>query len=264
MLVAAAIVVAILSVAGLVRALRPSSADDEPKVPKSTAASTATTLAGVPGDAPVSAGASRAVGGQHEETTTTRHADSITAVIVDSDSGDVEVAPGPTKVVRTERWTLSRQTVTETVSKGVLTIKARCPQPVVSVNSCSTRFVITAPRAVRLSLSVSAGDVVARGFQGDHELATSAGSVSALEASARHITARSSAGTVVVDMTTAPDQVTASTTSGDVRVTVPAGRYAVTAQTTSGHAEVGVQQDPAATRRIDATTSSGNVTVRPR
>jgi DUF4097 and DUF4098 domain-containing protein YvlB len=134
----------------------------------------------------------------------------------------------------------------------------------VSVNSCSTRFVITAPHAVRLSLSVSAGEVSARGFQGDQELATSAGSVSALEASARHVSARSSAGTIVVDMVAAPDLVTAATSSGDVRVTVPAGRYAVTAQTTSGHADVGVQQDPAATRHIDATTSSGDVVIRPR
>jgi hypothetical protein len=252
MLVAAAIVVAILSVAGLVRALRPSSAIDERKAAKSTTATTTATTA------------TTLAGGQHEATTTTPHPDSITAVVVDNDSGDVEITPGSTKVVRTERWTLSRQTVTETVSDGVLKIKARCPQPVASVNSCSTRFVITAPRAVRLSLSVSAGDVVARGFQGDQDLVTSAGSVSALEASARRITARSSAGTVVVDMATTPDQVTASTSSGDVRVTVPAGPYAVIARTTSGHAEVGVEQDPAATRHIDATTSSGDITVRPR
>jgi hypothetical protein len=246
-LVAAGIVVAVLSAAALVRALQPSSAVDQHALSAARSESNA----------------SPAVGG-HEATTTTRHPDSITAVVVDNDSGDIDVSPGPTKVVRTERWSLSRQSVTEVVSDGVLRIKARCPQPPVSVNSCSTRFVITAPHAVRLSLSVSAGEVSARGFQGDQELATSAGSVSALEASARHVSARSSAGTIVVDMVAAPDLVTAATSSGDVRVTVPAGRYAVTAQTTSGHADVGVQQDPAATRHIDATTSSGDVVIRPR
>jgi DUF4097 and DUF4098 domain-containing protein YvlB len=227
--VAAGILVAVFAVAALVRSLQPSSAV-----------------------------------GERETTTTTRHSGSITAVVVDNDSGDIEIAPGPTKVVRTERWTLSRQTVTETVRDGVLKIKARCPQPVVSVNNCSTDFRITAPRAARLTLSVAAGDVQARGFGGDQELASSAGSVSALQASARRVSVRSSAGNVIAELLSAPDDVTAHTSSGDVVVTVPAGRYAVTAHTTSGHSEVGVQQDPTSAHRIDATTSSGDITIRPR
>jgi Putative adhesin len=53
------------------------------------------------------------------------------------------------------------------------------------------------------------------------------------------------------------------TDSGDVDVTVPDVVYSVLADTGSGDRDVTVRQDPAAPRTIQASASSGDVTVAP-
>jgi hypothetical protein len=113
-------------------------------------------------------------------------------------------------------------------------------------------------------LSTASGTVVVRRVAGAVSLHTSSGDIRAGDVSARTLTAHTSSGDVTLEMSGVPEDVEADTSSGDVRITVPRGgdAYDVTADTSSGDRTVAVRTDPLSSRRLRATTSSGDVSVR--
>jgi hypothetical protein len=115
-----------------------------------------------------------------------------------------------------------------------------------------------------LDLHASSGDVYADNCSGTARLSTSSGDVRATQLRATTVYAHSSSGDVNVGLTVAPVDVDASTSSGDVRVTVPDGAetYDAIAHTSSGDDSIRVATDPRSDRRIEAQSSSGDVSIR--
>ncbi|ONH31891.1 DUF4097 family beta strand repeat-containing protein [Pseudofrankia asymbiotica] len=144
------------------------------------------------------------------------------------------------------------------------TLRLAVPAGVTVVARSSSGDIRAAGLAGPIDLHTSSGDVSADGCSGTARLSTSSGDVRATHLGAATVYAHSSSGDVKVDLTVAPTDVEATTSSGNVRVTVPAGSetYDATANTSSGDDSVRVATDPRSARRIEARSSSGDVSIR--
>ncbi|MCW0215371.1 MAG: DUF4097 domain-containing protein [Pseudonocardia sp.] len=194
--------------------------------------------------------------------TSATHDGPVSRVEVESDSGDVDLRPGAdgtATVTRTARWTGPEPDVAESLDGGVLRITVTCPSP---AEVCSVDLAVTAPAATAARTQVGAGDIAVAGLTGTHDLSTASGSVEGTGLGVGAVSARTAAGDVGLTFADAPPQVEAESTAGDVTVRVPAGAaYRVDARTTVGEVEVGIPDDPAATARITARSTAGDVTV---
>lgn len=215
------------------------------------------------GPAPATPSTSTDTSGAQTETATQDHP-GVDRVEISADAADVVLRQGPdgaSRVERTLRWTGERPEVTETVVGSVLRITSRCPDGRAGRDHCSVRLVVTVPAAAAAGTDVGAGDVTVSDLAGAQDHRTSSGDVRATGLRAGQLGARTSAGDVDVAFATAPQQVDVESSAGDVTVTVPAGRYQVQASTSVGDVDVRVHDDPAATARIVARSSVGDVTV---
>ncbi|SHE58655.1 DUF4097 family beta strand repeat-containing protein [Streptoalloteichus hindustanus] len=146
-----------------------------------------------------------------------------------------------------------------------------------------------------VNIVVSSGDVTARDVAGAVNVRTSSGSVRVQRASGS-VRVRSGSGDVQLDdlpgavdvdddsgrvrgqglrgdtvvrsgsgdvelTLTEPRSVRAHATSGSVTVRAPQGKYRVNATTNSGNRNVNVTEDPSSSVMLEATTTSGDVTI---
>ncbi len=225
----------------------------------------------------------------------------VSALEVDVDSGDVEVVAASRDDVQVEQFERRAWRAPRTeagLRDGVLRLQARCPF-FIGFGNCSVDYRIQVPAGtpVRIrdssgdltvagvrgvvdvrtgsgsvhvrevvgpvSATTSSGDVTMTRIEGDVRARTSSGNVIGEQLAGRRIEARTSSGDVRVEAVwTPPDSLTATSSSGDIRVVVPNEVYQVDANTSSGHLDLSLRQDPAAPRRIEARTSSGDVVVR--
>ncbi|SNQ52203.1 conserved hypothetical protein [Frankia canadensis] len=222
---------------------------------------------------------------QHRE-----FAASVTHVVVRAPSGDVHLhtrdpdmePPGSAagagvSMVARLSGLVDQPRLDTRVDGDTVRIAADCHQ----VWDCSVDYDLTLPPGASADVRVSSGDLIADDLTGDAVLATSSGDVlvhrpggrldastgsgdiSVGDARSRRLRASTSSGDVRIHQLVPPDDLDAHTSSGDVRVTLPRGNelYATDASTDSGRREVEIRQDPAASRRIRATTSSGDVVI---
>ncbi|MDT3442098.1 DUF4097 family beta strand repeat-containing protein [Pseudofrankia sp. BMG5.37] len=144
------------------------------------------------------------------------------------------------------------------------TLRLAVPAGVTVVARSSSGDIRAAGLTGSFDLHTSSGDVSSDGCSGTARLSTSSGDVRATRLGAATVYAHSSSGDVNVGLTVAATDVEATTSSGDVRVTVPLGSetYDATARTSSGSDSVRVATDPRSSRRIEARSSSGDVSIR--
>jgi hypothetical protein len=148
-------------------------------------------------------------------------------------------------------------------------------------NYCSTDWTITAPRDVSVVVRTDQGRVTVSDVTGTVDLASDNGKVEAIRvpgatklrsdhgsvvasgSTAATVDAATDHGSVRVEMATAPTSVVARSDHGDVTVVVPTGddAYVVDASTDNGRRDVGIADDPAATRTITARSDHGDVSV---
>ncbi|MGH2941938.1 MAG: DUF4097 family beta strand repeat-containing protein [Solirubrobacteraceae bacterium] len=207
----------------------------------------------------------------------------VRAIVVKSDSGDVDLVPGdtPIEVRETQHYVFEQPTLERDVRDGVLTLDSRCGGNVVR---CYSDLRVTVPAGVDVTVEADSGDVEARAIDvrsaratsdsgdvrlelaGSQRLAwahTDSGDVDVVAVDAREIDAQTDSGDVAVQAGASARRVAARTDSGDVRVTVPPGDYAVDARTDSGDTDIdGIARDDRAPRSIAAQTDSGDVTLR--
>jgi hypothetical protein len=180
--------------------------------------------------------------------------------------GDIRVEVGDvTDVQVTERlrYGTGRPRVEETSGPDGLRIRGHCSW---YSSSCSVDVLLTVPATLSLDLHSSAGDVTVSGAGGgDLMVDSSAGDVRATGIRATRVVARSSAGDVRLGFAVPPSSVIAHSSAGDVEVRVPRvdGGYRVEANSSAGDRQVDVPTDPASARRIDVTSSAGDVKVLP-
>ncbi|MFC0099127.1 DUF4097 domain-containing protein [Micromonospora marina] len=217
----------------------------------------------------------------------------ITKITVDDDgAGDVVVrANGPADQVRVKRvvrYQGDEPNSRYEITGDELVLPTDCGQ------RCSISWEVTAPPGVvvrggtgsgnvdlsdvgAVEFTLSSGDLTIRGVTGEVRASTTSGNIRVVEAAgpvrlrarsgdieARRlesaIDVETTSGDIVVELDEpAPARVHA--TSGDVDLAVPAGRYRVRATATSGDTDVRVTDDPAASVQLEASATSGNVTV---
>jgi hypothetical protein len=193
--------------------------------------------------------------------------ESVRAVVVDQDAGDVTLVPGDSPgqvhVTTSRTWGWQRPTSEHTVEDGTLTIAADCPA-FLNLGPCDVDQRITVPAGITVEIALSAGSITAAA---DVDVATldvrtSAGTIVGDDVKVPDFSAVTNSGDVRASFAgPAPERVTARSSSGDVELTVPETVYRVDADTSSGDVRVGLTNDPQAARRISAHTSSGDVTV---
>lgn len=222
----------------------------------------------------------------------------VTKVVVDVDSGDVEVKASDTGKVSVRRTVGQRRggpRLNRTLADGVLTVTARCPSGFLV--SCRVDHRLTVPPHTALvvragsgdvdvervqdsvdvvagsgdvtlvrpggptSVRTGSGDVDVEAASDDLSVRTTSGDLSGDKLVAPTVTARSGAGDIDLGFDAAPDSLDLRTTSGDVRAKVPKGAYRVDTSTSSGDVSVKGLEREGASRRITATTSSGDIHV---
>lgn len=114
-----------------------------------------------------------------------------------------------------------------------------------------------------VDVTAQVGAVFAERLSGPVTIRSETGAISLEETTAQQIEVRTTLGAISVESLTAPERLVARTTTGAVYVGVPDdGRpYNVSATTRTGQAEVLVDHDPAASRAIEATATTGAVSV---
>lgn len=147
---------------------------------------------------------------------------------------------------------------------------------------CDTKYVLTVPKDVKVTLESSSGDLKVSGLQAGADLKSSSGNIEvhtiggalqmesssgdleAQDLTATTVSTQSSSGSVDLDFVKAPQSVEAEASSGDVTIRIPregTEGYKVDADTSSGDEASSILHDPASARTITAKTSSGDVTI---
>jgi len=232
----------------------------------------------------VAAGCGIESAARFEHTTVKMHAfaGAVHEIVLRSERGDVDLVQSGERIsVReTQHYGSARPAFAQDVANGVLTLVSDC-----NGEPCDVDLRVTVPSAIKVTVDVAAGDIHAHGIAvrnahlqchsgnlsvelgGRQQLVwahTDSGNVDAVAADASAVDAQSHSGNVAVDARHARS-IVARTDSGNVVVSVPAGDYAVDAHTQSGAVRVeGITRNDRAQESIQATTASGNVTVRTR
>jgi hypothetical protein len=201
-------------------------------------------------------------------------------LVVNLDSGGLTVRPGPAGQVSEKRvltWTARQPTVTQSFAGGTLTITSHCPPGQLT---CGTNVTLSVPPGVAVQAHLGSSDAVVSGLRGPVSLTAGNGDLRVSQLSgplqlrsgsgdiigeslaSTQVGAQATAGDVSLGFTAVPARVSATSDAGDVNIDVPrAGGYQVRAATSAGDRAVSVQQDPASTHAIIATSDAGDVTV---
>jgi DUF4097 and DUF4098 domain-containing protein YvlB len=170
----------------------------------------------------------------------------VSAIVVKSDSGNVDLVPAHARIAvrETRHYVFDEPAFTQHVAGGVLTLESDCRASVVR---CYADLRVAVPAGVGVTVEADSGDVAAHG----------------IDVRGAHV--QTDSGDLELDLAGHPRAVWAHTDSGDVTVSVPRGTYAVDTATDSGDENVdGVTVYDDAPRSIEAHTDSGNVDVQGR
>ncbi|HEU5000030.1 MAG TPA: DUF4097 family beta strand repeat-containing protein [Lapillicoccus sp.] len=183
----------------------------------------------------------------------------ITALDVETQSGDVTVRAGArtdtVEVIRRFRGDEDTQVGGETWQGNTLKITPDC------TTVCDVDYEIRVPSTVAVTVRTGSGDVELSGRLGEVSLGTVSGDVDA-NVSTTTLSSETGSGDMDFHLGSAPDRLTAQSVSGDIDLRVPAGdTYAVTSNTTSGDVDVDVPRQSDATHLIDVRTASGDISV---
>ena len=165
-------------------------------------------------------------------------------------------------------------------SGWTLRIAHRCP--FLLGFACSARYELVVPEGTTIDGGTSNGAIRATNLAGDFSGRTSNGAIS-LEGMTGQVNARTSNGAIqgedmrssnvtlqtsngriVISFTGIPQAVDLRTSNGAIDVQLPgdAPAFALSTTTSNGRVDTGIRTDPAASQRIDARTSNGNITIR--
>ncbi len=191
---------------------------------------------------------------------------SVDGITLDLGAADVEIAGGgdrpAVEVRRTDEFAFGRRAESRrSASGGELTISSRCPRSAM-LHVCSSRYRVTVPDNVRVTVRTTSGDVRFNGYRGSASVDTSSGDVAVSGFCGFALRARSQSGGVAAGASCALERLELRSRTGDVRAVVPAGRYQVDAETDDGDRSVrGVTVAEDAPFQIQVLSSSGDVAV---
>ena len=191
---------------------------------------------------------------------------SVDGITLDLGAADVEIAGGgdrpAVEVRRTDEFAFGRRAESRrSAAGGELTISSRCPRSAV-LHACSSRYRVTVPDNVRVTVRTTSGDVRFNGYRGSASVDTGSGDIFVSRFCGFALRARAQAGDINAGASCALERMELRSTTGDVRAVVPPGRYQVDAETDDGSSSVrGVTVAEDAPFQIQALSSSGDVAV---
>jgi hypothetical protein len=220
----------------------------------------------------------------------TAHTDTSTRVVAAAPSIVVDVRTGDVKVVAADRddirltskerrsaWGGGHVEIATDGSR--LHLGDRCDKVPVVDAPCNVSYVLEVPRRTAVRMVAGTGDLRAEHLQGAADLRSGTGDLHLVDVSGPlrlkadtgdvHVVGTSpevsvQTGTGDVDiLTSEPRTIAVQTGTGDINITVPDTSYLVHAQSDAGDDHVGVDQDDASPRRIEAHAGTGDVHVEP-
>lgn len=161
-----------------------------------------------------------------------------------------------------------------------LVLDSSCP--VLLSDFCNVRYTVDVPPDVDVVVRQAGGRIDLESVTGDLDLSSDAGSIEVVDVDggllrmdsdagsidatgvrSRDVEATSDAGGVHVGFREPPDAVRADSGAGGVEVVLPeGGSYDVEADSDAGGVRIEVPDDPRSSRRVQATSDAGSVTVR--
>ncbi|MER5641695.1 DUF4097 family beta strand repeat-containing protein [Kitasatospora sp. NPDC002227] len=187
-------------------------------------------------------------------------ADQVKALVVHADTGDVKVTGGGSGVQVTEHRSYQDQqpdATHVTAADGTLTLGYRCPD-----HNCAVGYEVKVPAGTVVKVVTDTGSVELTGLKAEVDAKTETGDVEAEDLAGARASLSTQTGSVRARFTGDVTEVHSSSQTGSVRLTLPKeAAYLVNAKAQTGNVNVGVKQDPAATRTVTATTETGDVTV---
>jgi hypothetical protein len=185
------------------------------------------------------------VGGREDRTSFT--AAGARELVVAVHAGHIELVPcrdGRMQVTTSRRWSVWAPPTGHAEAGGVLTLTGGCP-PLgrLGITRCAVDERVTVPAGTRVPAST--------------------GELTATDMAAAALEAQLTRGSIVASFARPPDRISARVDAGSVRLTVPATTYAVDAAAppNAGYVAVEVPTDPAASRRISAHISRGDIQI---
>ena len=178
------------------------------------------------------------------ETKTTDVTESVRAIAIDVDTGDVELVRGSdrVKVEQTSEYLVREPNVKRSVENGVLTLKSDCGG--LFLLDCTTDFRIEVPAGVAVKVRTDVGNVTGTAL------------------ASTDVRVRTDVGDVDIDLTEAPDRLEALTDVGEIELGLPDAAYAFDTDTDVGEIDVrGVVQDDRAPRSVTAKTDVGDIAI---
>lgn len=203
-------------------------------------------------------------------------------LVLETGSGDLEVVagPGPPRLeIRSVRGLFGGPGTRVERADGRLEVRTNCTGPFEL--SCSGSLRVLVPPGTRVALGTGSGEITVRGMQDGVAAETGSGDIRLVDVAGSEVSADTGSGEVQ-GTGVAADTVRTETGSGDVRMVLarpprdlfvdtgsgevdlrlPDVGYRVETDTGSGDEQVGVRQDPGATRSLRVETGSGDIRVR--
>lgn len=189
----------------------------------------------------------------------------LEGIVLDAGDGSVEVVGGGEQADvllrrRDESAFGHRPEVERAVRDGVLRLRGRCPDGVLT--SCNSAWRLVVPDNVPVTVTTDGGDVVLRDFRGSAQVRVGSGDVQVGPFCGFALDVRTETGGVRTNATCPVARLSLRSRRGDVRVTVPPDRYRVDADSDTGEADVrGVTPADDAPFQIQALSTTGDVLV---
>jgi hypothetical protein len=190
---------------------------------------------------------------------------SVSGIELDLDGADALIVGGgdrpAVEVRRTDEFAFGRRAQSERrADGGVLSIRSRCPRTVLDV--CSSRYRLTVPDNVGVTVRTTSGNVRFADYRGSAQVDTRSGDIALSGFCGFALRATALAGDVSADASCAVERMELRSRTGDVRAVVPPGRYQVDADSDVGDRTVnGVTAAEDAPFLIQALSSAGDVAV---
>jgi hypothetical protein len=219
----------------------------------------------------------------------------ISTVQLAAKSADITIkvsGDDKTTVEEKRRFWLWKHGDAYSVDDGVLKLDGDCGW------QCSADFVVTVPRGTKVTgengsgdisiagvggvdaksrsgtieisdvtgdvkVDLTSGDVVVKDLTGKLDVTATSGDIEASGLKGGPVDVETTSGDLELELAEAND-VRAKGTSSDIEVTAPTGGWNVNTETRSGDVENGLGDDPNGSHTIEATTTSGDIELRPR
>jgi hypothetical protein len=187
----------------------------------------------------------------------------VTAVVIDSGSGSVDVTGSSRSTVEVSQqasYSTTPPVAHRTLSGTTLTLSYTCQSDL----SCSVSYTVQVPRGVAVRVSAGSGAITLTSLAGPVSAQTSAGEIIADDLRSASVTLGSDAGGIIATCTLPARSLHAATKLGAITLSVPGtAAYTISTHTFVGASTVAVRRSASSPYAIRASSDVGSVSISP-